>query len=58
MEDPALSDALTRAERALERIERAAAAAQGSKSREIALRDKVQGVVVELDAMIRAAGAR
>ena len=58
MNDPALSDALARAERALERIERAAAGARSTRERETALRDKVQGVVVELDAMIRAAGGR
>ncbi|MEO5640191.1 MAG: hypothetical protein ABIQ98_00310 [Sphingomicrobium sp.] len=58
MDDPALLDALSRAERALERIERAASAARGSNARDAALRDKVHGVVAELDQMIRDAGAR
>ncbi|MEO6248045.1 MAG: hypothetical protein ABIO85_05625 [Sphingomicrobium sp.] len=56
MEDSALSDALARAERALERIERANAAAKSGSARELALRDKVRGVVAELDQML--AGAR
>ena len=56
MEDSALSDALTRAERALDRIERATAAAKSGARRETALRDKVRGVVAELDQML--AGAR
>jgi len=58
MEDSALSDALARAERALERIERASVAARSGSAREHALRDKVRGVVAELDQMIRNAGAR
>ena len=56
MEDSALLDALARAERALDRIERAAAAAKNGAARETELRDKVRGVVAELDQML--AGAR
>ena len=56
MEQSALSDALARAERALDRIERASAAARGGSAREDVLRDKVRGVVAELDEML--AGVR
>ena len=58
MTDPQLADAFDRAERALERIERAVAGAGAASARETALREKVQSVVVELDELIRAAGAR
>jgi hypothetical protein len=55
MEDSALSDALARAERALDRIERAMAAAKSGSEREGALRDKVREVVAELDEMLAGA---
>ena len=58
MTDPALADALARAERALDRIERASVAARTGGKREAALRDKVRGVVAELDQMLASAGAR
>ena len=58
MDQVSLSSTLDRAERALDRIERAAAAAQSARQRDHVLRGKVQGVVAELDEMIRAAGAR
>ncbi len=55
MDETSLSSAFDRAERALDRIERAA---KGARQRDDALRGKVQGVVAELDEMIRAAGSR
>ena len=58
MTDPHLADALDRAERALARIEAIANRAASGRGRDDALRDKVRGVVAELDHMIRAAGAR
>ena len=53
-----LSLALDRAERAIGRIEQSARHAQVAHGREVELREKVQGVVAELDEMIRSAGAR
>ena len=63
MDDPLLADGLDRAERALERIERALAngaadRANADPTNDSALRDKVRGVVAELDELIRAAGGR
>ena len=58
MDQASLSSALDRAERALDRIERATAAGQGDRQREDALRGKVRGVIAELDDMIRAAEPR
>ena len=58
MTDPLLADAFDRAERALDRIERAAAGVAGDRQREQALRRTVETVVAELDQMIRASGAR
>ena len=58
MTDPHLADALDRAERALARIEVVAERAASGRGRDDALRNKVRGVVAELDDMIRAAGAR
>ncbi|MCA1653463.1 MAG: hypothetical protein ABR588_09560 [Sphingomicrobium sp.] len=58
MTDPLLTDALDRAERALERIERVAARAGDGRRGEEALREKVRDVVAELDEMIHAAGGR
>jgi hypothetical protein len=55
MDDIALLEALARAERALERIERSASAAKSGSARETALRDKVRGVVAELDEMLAGA---
>ena len=58
MTDLLLADAYDRAERALDRIERAAAGVAGDRQREQALRTTVEAVVSELDQMIRASGAR
>ena len=58
MSDPLLADAFDRAERALDRIERAATGVAGDRQREQALRRTVETVVAELDQMIRASGAR
>jgi CRISPR/Cas system-associated protein Csm6 len=56
MDDPALSQALQRAERAAARIERALAArSEQSDGREQALRSKVREAVAELDQLIRTA---
>jgi len=49
--------ALERAERALQRIERALAGRQGSGGRDDALRARVREVVEELDELIREAAA-
>ncbi|HEY0163985.1 MAG TPA: hypothetical protein VGB39_01280 [Sphingomicrobium sp.] len=60
MDDPTLSQALERAERAAARIERALAArskraSDHADSREQALRSKVREAVAELDSLIRTA---
>ena len=56
MEDPALTQALQRAERAAARIERALAArSQQAGGREQQLRSKVREAVAELDQLIRTA---
>jgi sugar-specific transcriptional regulator TrmB len=52
-----LSSALDRAERALQRIERALANRQSPKNRDEELRAKVREVVEELDELIREAAA-
>lgn len=52
MSNHALLDALTRAERALDRIERAAAAATTYRGREAKLRATVREVVTELDSIL------
>ena len=57
MDDSGLSGNLERAERALERIERALAARQPSTGRDEELRAKVREVVAELDVLIREAAA-
>ena len=57
MDDSEVSLALERAERALQRIERALAGRQGSDSRDEALRARVREVVEELDELIREAAA-
>ena len=54
MDDGALANALDRAERAIERIERAAAATRLSSGRDDELRAKVREAVAELDQLIRA----
>ena len=57
MDDPALSQALERAERAVTRIERALAARSHQENgREQELRSKVRDAVAELDQLIRTAG--
>jgi hypothetical protein len=53
MDDEALGSALDRAERALQRIERALASRQPTDSRDEALRAKVREAVAELDQLIR-----
>ena len=55
MDDGGLSEALDRAERALQRIERALANRQPAQSRDQELRDKVRDAVAELDQLIREA---
>ena len=49
MSDQVLTDAIDRAERALSRLERAAASIKGSRDRENRLRTTVREVVAELD---------
>ena len=57
MEDPALSQALERADLAVSRIERALAARKHQVTgREQELRSKVREAVAELDQLIRTAG--
>ena len=55
MEDGGLSNALDRAERALERIDRALAGRQPCETRDEELRAKVREAVAELDLLIREA---
>jgi len=57
MDESALSSALERADRALQRIERALAGRQLSVSRDEQLRARVREVVEELDELIREAEA-
>jgi hypothetical protein len=57
MDDSEVSMALERAERALQRVERALAGRQGGTGREEALRARVREVVEELDELIREAAA-
>jgi hypothetical protein len=57
MDESALSSALERADRALQRIERALAGRQLSVSRDEQLRARVREVVEELDELIREAAA-
>jgi hypothetical protein len=57
MSNPQLSDALARAERALDRLDRAAAALRQSGEREKRLKSTVREVVAELDSII-AGGSR
>jgi hypothetical protein len=55
MDDGGLSRSLDRAERALQRIERAVASRQPGENRDDALRAKVREAVAELDQLIREA---
>ena len=55
MDDGGLSEALDRAEQALQRIERALAARRAVSSRDEELRAKVREAVAELDQLIREA---
>lgn len=55
MDDGGLSSALDRAERALERIERATSAGGSTRGRDEELRAKVREAVAELDQLIREA---
>jgi ABC-type Zn uptake system ZnuABC Zn-binding protein ZnuA len=57
MDDGELTSALNRAERALERIERALSNRQQPPKRDDELRAKVREVVEELDELIRQAAA-
>jgi hypothetical protein len=57
MDDGGLSAALDRAERALERIERALAGRRETPGRDEDLRARVREVVEELDELIREAAA-
>ena len=57
MDDSGLPSALDRAERALQRIERALASRQSSGHRDEQLRARVREVVEELDELIREAAA-
>jgi hypothetical protein len=57
MDDGELVSALDRAERALQRIERALAGRQPAAHRDEQLRAKVKEVVEELDELIREAAA-
>jgi hypothetical protein len=57
MDDGGLTSALDRAERALERIERALANRRSTPGRDEELRAKVREVVEELDELIREAAA-
>jgi trimethylamine:corrinoid methyltransferase-like protein len=57
MDDGGLSSALDRAERALQRIDRALADRQPPVPRDEELRAKVREVVEELDELIREAAA-
>jgi len=55
VDDDALSTALDRAERALERVAQALANRQASSGRDEELRAKVRDAVAELDQLIREA---
>jgi len=55
MDDPALSSALDRAERALARIERALQDRRAANGRDEQLRARVREAVAELDQLIREA---
>jgi len=57
MDDNGLSTAFDRAERALERIERALANRRPAQGRDDELRARVREVVEELDELIREAAA-
>jgi hypothetical protein len=57
MDDSELSMAFERAERAIQRIERAVSGRQGSEGRDQELRARVREVVEELDELIRQAAA-
>jgi hypothetical protein len=57
MDDSEVSMALGRAERALQRIERALAVRHGAAGRDEALRARVREVVEELDELIREVAA-
>jgi hypothetical protein len=57
MDEQGLSAAFDRAERALERVERALASRASTPARDDELRAKVREVVEELDELIREAAA-
>jgi ElaB/YqjD/DUF883 family membrane-anchored ribosome-binding protein len=57
MDESGLTSALERADRALQRIERALASRQSSANRDEQLRARVREVVEELDELIREAAA-
>ena len=57
MSDQVLTDAIVRAERAMDRLEQAVSTLKGSRGREEKLRATVRDVVAELDSIF-ASGAR
>jgi hypothetical protein len=57
MDDGGLSAALDKAERAIERMQRALASRKPAEARDEELRAKVREVVEELDVLIREAAA-
>ena len=57
MDDGGLSEALSRAERAVARIEKALANADATRGQDEQLRTKVRDAIAELDQLIQTAGA-
>ena len=56
MDDGGLSEALSRAERAVARIEKALANVDATRGQDDQLRSKVRDAIAELDQLIRASG--
>ena len=57
MDDGGLSQALSRAERAISRIEAALASTDAMRGKDEQLRTKVRDAIAELDQLIQTAGA-
>ena len=57
MDDGGLSEALSRAERAVARIEAALASVDATRGKDEQLRTKVRDAIAELDQLIQTAGA-
>ena len=57
MDDGGLSQAFSRAERAIARIEKALAKGDASRGQDEQLRSKVRDAIAELDQLIQTAGA-